>query len=121
MTVAFFGHAQFAKNEEHEQKMLALLDEVIGRGAVDFYLGGIGGFDSFAYDCCKKYKQTHPDARLIFVTPYITENYQREHLQQQRERYDEIIYPEIEDKPLRFAVLAFARLFSLKLLQFAQV
>ena len=105
MTVTFFGHTDFLGTAEYERKMLTLLDEVVGCSAADFYLGGIGGFDSFAYDCCKKYKQTHSNARLIFVTPYMTEDYQRAHLKRQREMYDEIIYPEIEDKPIRFAIL----------------
>lgn len=63
MTVTFFGHTDFFRTAEYERKMLTLLDEVVGCSAADFYLGGIGGFDSFAYDCCKKYKQTHSNAR----------------------------------------------------------
>jgi len=68
------------------------------------YLGGYGEFDSFAYDCCKKYKETHPNISLVFVTPYLTTDYQCNHLQYQETRYDSILYPEIEDKPKRYAI-----------------
>ena len=104
MTITFCGHACFMKTEEYEQKILAFLEETVGDKAADMYLGGYGAFDSFAYDCCKKYKETHPEVSLVFVTPYLTEEYQRNHLEYSKTRYDEIIYPEIEDKPLRFAI-----------------
>ena len=68
------------------------------------YLGDYGEFDGFAYDCCKKFKETHPTVSLVFVTPYLTVQYQKNHLEYQKTRYDSIIYPEIEDKPLRFAI-----------------
>ena len=97
MVVAFCGHAQFFKTEEYEQKILAFLEKKVGDNPVDFYLGGYGSFDSFAYDCCKKYKETHPHASLIFITPYITVNHRLQ-------KYDGIIYPEIENKPLKFAI-----------------
>ena len=40
----------------------------------------------------------------MFITPYITLEYQRNRLEYQRNRYNGIIYPEIEEKPLRFAI-----------------
>ena len=68
------------------------------------YLGGYGGFDNFAYDCCKKFKETHSKVSLVFVTPYLTAEYQKNHLNYQKTRYDAIIYPEIENKPPRYAI-----------------
>lgn len=41
----------------------------------------------------------------FFVTPYVTEEYQKNRLECVKEMYDSIIYPEIEDKPLRFAIV----------------
>jgi uncharacterized phage-like protein YoqJ len=69
------------------------------------YLGGYGGFDDFAYDCCKKYKQTHPGISLVFVTPYLTEAYQKDHLQNQEKRFDYILYPEIENRLPKYAIV----------------
>ena len=105
MVVAFCGHAQFSKTAECEQKILSFLAEKVADRPAHFYLGGYGDFDSFAYDCCKKYKVNHPNVLLIFITPYMTLEYQQNHLRYQKKRYDEIIYPEIEDKPLKFAIV----------------
>ncbi|MBQ9117071.1 MAG: hypothetical protein IJY04_08595 [Clostridia bacterium] len=86
------------------KKKLDLLEKTVGSQYAEMYLGGYGDFDSFAYNCCKKYKQTHPDTLLVFVTPYITVEYQRSTLDYQKLRYDTIIYPEIENRPLKFAI-----------------
>ena len=102
MIVTFCGHTQFSKSEEYEQQILAFLEEKVGDQPADMYLGGYGSFDSFAYDCCKKYKETHPNVSLVFVTPYLTIDYQKNHLDYQKTRYDSILYPEIED--IRFCL-----------------
>lgn len=104
MVVTFCGHAHFSGSEEYEQKILAFLEEKVGDQPADMYLGGYGDFDCFAYDCCNKYKKIHPKVSLIFVTPYLTVEYQKNHLEYQNTRYDSILYPEIEDKPPRFAI-----------------
>ena len=104
MVITFCGHAQFPIAEEYEQKLLAFLEEKIGDNPADFYLGGYGAFDNFAYDCCKKYKKSHPNVSLILITPYMSVEYQRNHLEYQKKQYDEILCPEIEDKPLKFAI-----------------
>ena len=105
MIVTFCGHAQFSKSEEYEKKILTFLEEKVGDQRADMYLGGYGAFDSFAYYCCKKYKETHPNISLVFVTPYLTLDYQKNHLDYQKTKYDSILYPEIEDKPKRFAII----------------
>ena len=104
MIITFCGHSDFIKTTEYEQKMLALLEENVGDQKADFYLGGYGKFDSFAYDCCKKYQETHPRISLIFVTPYLNRKGQNDPLEHNGKRYDAILYPEIEDKPLKFAI-----------------
>ncbi len=104
MIVTFCGHSKFTDTEKIGQRLLNLLEEHVGDGPAEFLLGGYGGFDEFAYRCCKAYQKTHPLIKLIFVTPYITPEYQRNHLEYQKTRYDGIIYPEIEDKPKRFAI-----------------
>ena len=104
MVVTFFGHSDFQATEEYKQRLLAFLEENIGDSAADMYLGGYGNFDAFAYECCKRYQKTHPNVSIYLITPYITPQYQEKHLKYQRELYDGIIYPEIEDKPPRFAI-----------------
>lgn len=54
--------------------------------------------------CGKKYQKTHPNISLAFVIPYLTIEYQKKHLLEKEKIYDTIIYPPIEDKPLKFAI-----------------
>lgn len=100
MIVTFCGHRQYCREKGDEAKVLAFLEEKIGDNIADIYLGGYGNFDHFAYACSKKYKQTHSNVSLLFITPYLREELLKEEMQ----FYDGIIYPEIEDKPLRFAI-----------------
>lgn len=100
--VTFFGHRNFQENAKLRERFFDFL-HVYDNSPVDFYLGGYGNFDSFALRNCKAYQKTNPQARLIYVTPYLgkTLDGHREYLQ---EHYDEILYPPIEDVPLQFAI-----------------
>ena len=102
--MTFCGHSEFDCRKEYEREMLDILEEWVGDKSAQMYLGGYGEFDEFAYRCCKEYKKTHPNVSLIFITPYMTEEYQKKRLRFEKEKYDEVIYPEIENKPLRFAI-----------------
>lgn len=104
MIITFFGHSDFIGTKEYEEKLLSVLEKAVGNKPAQMYLGGYGGFDEFAYSCCKRYKENHPKALLVFVTPYITLEYQKNHLERLKSLYDVILYPEIEDKPKRFAI-----------------
>ena len=104
MKITFCGHSNFISNAEIEQRLLSLLEALVGDKDVEFYLGGYGNFDAFAYHCCKKYKIRHKNASLIFVTPYITPEYQKNHLKNAKALYDMIIYPEIDEKPRKYAL-----------------
>ena len=102
MVITFCGHSQYTGSGEDEHKILSLLGELVGDQYAELYLGGYGSFDAFARLCGKKYQETHPNVKLIFVTPYITVDYQKNH--DSKILYDEIIYPDLEDKPLKFAI-----------------
>ena len=104
MIVTFCGHADFHKTPELESHMLALLKEHVGDTPAEFYLGGYGGFDGFAFEMATRYKIDHPQVSLIFVTPYMSEEYQRNHLTEATARYDAILYPPLEQIPPRFAI-----------------
>lgn len=97
MIVTFCGHSDYISNALDEEKILAILDEQTANTQVDFYLGGYGKFDSFAYFCAKKYKALHPSARLIFITPYYPPR-------ETALKYDDTIYPALEKVPRRFAI-----------------
>ena len=104
MVVTFFDHAQFFRSNENEQKILSFLEETVGNTPVNFYLGGYGDFDELAYTCCKKYKASHPQVSLIFITPYMTTQYRQSQPDNLKRQYDEILFPDLENKPLKFAV-----------------
>ena len=104
MIISFCGHSTYTANASDEEKIIAFLIEKIGDEPAELFLGGYGSFDSFALSCGKKYQKTHPNVKLVFITPYITEDYQKNHLERTKDLYDYSIYPEIEDKPLRFAI-----------------
>lgn len=105
MTITFFDHSNFHKSDENRQKILDYLERTVGDTPAEAFLGGYGDFDELAYDCCKKYKASHPNFSLIFITPYITKDYQKNRLEYVKDRYDGIVYPEIEDKPPKLAIL----------------
>lgn len=98
MIVTFCGHSDFNIQSKHERFLMALFDKLLHDTYVEFYLGGYGQFDSFAFSCAKKFKQTHCNASLIFVSPYIKIN---------RDSciYDDIIYPELENIHPKYAIL----------------
>ena len=104
MIVTFCGHSQYTGSGEDEKKILSLLSELIGDDHAELYLGGYGSFDEFARQCGKKYQESHPNTKLILVTPYITLDHQKNHLDNSKYLYDEILYPNLEDKPLKFAI-----------------
>ena len=104
MIITFCGHSQYTESAEDEKKIISLLTELIGDRDAELYFGGYGSFDSFARKCGKKYQETHQNTKLIFVTPYITIDYQKKHLEHNKDLYDQILYPNLEDKPLKFAI-----------------
>lgn len=106
MVIAFCGHSQYIKNSEDEKLVLAILEKRVANNDVDFLLGEYGGFDSFAYGCAKQFKTFHPQSNLIFVTPYISPEYQKNQIEYRKDRFDMVIYPELENVPPRYRYFA---------------
>ena len=104
MVITFCGHSTFVKTPEIEERLLSILQNQVGDKPTDLFLGGYGSFDSFAWECCRKYQSEHPQVKLVLITAYMTIEHQKNYLAYQKDYYDAIIYPEIEDKPLKFAI-----------------
>ncbi len=104
MIITFCGHSTYLSNFEDEEQLLKLLEIVACGNQVDFYLGGYGNFNNFALNCAIKYKQQCNNAKIFFITPYLDEwlNKRKNIL---KEKYDEIIYPELEHVPKKFAII----------------
>ena len=105
MIITFCGHSDYTVSKEDEQKIISFLEEIVGDTPAELFLGGYGSFDEFARRCAEKYRKTHPNVRLVFVTPYLTPEYQKNQLSYAQKLYDGVVYPELERTPAKFAVL----------------
>ena len=79
------------------KKLRVVIEELISRGATEFYLGGYGGFDSLAASTVRSLKASHPNIRLILVIPYLNREYDSK-------AYDELLYPPLENVLPRYAI-----------------
>ncbi len=100
MIVTFCGHSDFTPSIAMEEKLLAILETNVGDEKTDFFLGGYGNFDSFAFKMGKIYQKTHPNVSLVYVTPYFCDP----HLKEKAQAYDSILYPPLENVPPKFAI-----------------
>ena len=104
MIVSFCGHSDFSFDENDLENKIFNIFESFGKKPITFYLGLCGKFDWFVYKCCKKWQATHPNCRLVFVSPYRDNKY----LKEQAEYFpvDEVaLFDGIEKTPPKFAIL----------------
>lgn len=104
MIITFCGHSDYTSKLQDEKDLFNLIEKVSQGNKVDFYLGGYGNFDKFALKCAKKYKEKYQNTKIIFITPYV-DNWLNSRKDIIYKNYDEIIYPEIENVPKKFAIL----------------
>lgn len=105
VNITFIGHAKLQYNQKVEDKLLEVLEDAIEYEDVTFYMGLNGNFDMLVKKCCMQYKKKHKNAKLIFVTPYIDEAY-LSNLKYLIKDFDEVIYPDLENVPKRYAICA---------------
>jgi uncharacterized phage-like protein YoqJ len=106
MIITFCGHSDYVPNSSDEQIVMEILDNRVKDTCNEFFLGEYGGFDSFAYRCAKKFKQCYSNSKLVFITPYISSEYQSKYIKEYgKDRFDLVIYPELEKIPPKFAIL----------------
>ena len=101
MVITFCGHSKYEGTAEDEIKILKLLNQKAGNSSVEFFLGGYGGFDWFAYRCAKKFQKEHEEAKVIWITPYLNSSLSDD----KKNRFDLIVYPELEKIPLKYAIV----------------
>ncbi len=102
MIITFCGHSDFNKNEKIHSQIVCYLKSLAEHNKIDFYLGNYGAFDFFAESCCLTIKSLYSHVKLIFVTPYQDEIYLKS--KTLYHHFDEIIYPEIERVPKKYAI-----------------
>jgi uncharacterized phage-like protein YoqJ len=103
MTITFCGHSNFSFDNTVKEKLRELLlQEIRKNPACKFYLGGYGDFDSLCLNILKEMKADFPTIELLFITPYLDDNYSK--LETAKLYYDGIIYPPLENVPRRFCI-----------------
>ena len=103
MIITFCGHREIPNREALIEGILSAIAENAKGKDATFYLGGYGDFDAMALRACLLYKETHPSARVVFVTPYLSEEYLKNR-DYRLKNFDDILYPEIEKTPMKFAI-----------------
>ena len=104
MIISFCGHSAYKEQKEHEKMVLKILNERVGNTNCEFFLGEYGNFDKFAYRCAKNFCANHTNSKLVFITPYASLNHKKMDIQNIEERFDDIVYPSLENVPLRYAI-----------------
>ena len=104
MIIIFCGHSNclFSDEEKEELKQL-LIKEIRKNPTSKFYLGGYGDFDSLCLRTLRELKTDLPDIELLFITPYLDNNYSK--LELAKYHYDDVIFPPLESVPRKFAIL----------------
>ena len=104
MIITFCGHSNCLFLDEEKKKLKQLLIKEIRKNPTcKFYLGGYGDFDSLCLQTLRELKTDFPDIELLFITPYLDNNYSK--LELAKYYYDDIIFPPIENVPRKFAIL----------------
>lgn len=110
MIVTFCGHRNLCDNTINKRLTDTItklfLKAMIDNLPISFYCGGYGEFDYLTENVIDKVRCYFPNTRCekVFVTPYITQSYQYRNEQMKR-RFDDIIYPPIENVPYKYAII----------------
>ena len=107
MIISFVGHSfVFSSSRVKEIVKELMKNNIIDVKKVSCYLGGYGDFDQICACACKELKQEYNSIETVYVTPYIGLSVQ-EKIKEIRSGglYDTVIYPPIENVPLKFAII----------------
>ncbi len=104
MIITFCGHSNYLFDEKEKEKLeQILITEIRKNPTCKFYLGGYGDFDEMCLQTLRKLKREFPNIELLFITPYLDENYSK--LELAKYYYDAVIFPPIERVPRMIAIL----------------
>ena len=103
----FAGHAEIEINEKNLIKS-RLKNEIVNlienQGVTAFYNGGKGQFDLLCAECINELRNDYPFIKSYLILAYIPGKRSQFGIDFYK-RFDDIIYPEIEKTPLKFAVI----------------
>ena len=102
---SFIGHKDlFITELLLENIRNTLIDLIENKNIKDFYCGGYGNFDNTIASLLKELKSTY-DIKSYFITAYINPLVEKKLKYIVRcNIFDEIIYPELENTPLKYAI-----------------
>ena len=106
MIIAFFGHRKLLNiGDLFEVVKQTILLNISKNETVEFYCGGYGDFDNLCLNACNEIKKEQEKCETVFITPYISEIQQRKIKELiSANLYDSVIYPPLENVPLKFAI-----------------
>ncbi len=106
MIITFIGHRTlYNRNDLYEKVSETIFERATHSETVSFYCGGYGEFDQLCARVSRSVKETKPNSEVVFITPYITESQQKNLRDLLKSNlYDAIIYPPLENVPLKFAI-----------------
>ena len=106
MVITFVGHSSVASVEDVKKRVKEQMKNYINTcESLICYLGGYGEFDEICANVFRDLKCKDRSIQLVYVTPYISLSEQKRIKDmKQYELYDEVLYPPIENTPLKFAI-----------------
>ena len=106
-TVSFFGHRDFSKHFEYEEKIKQIITNLLReKEYVEFLVGRSGEFDLFVASVIRRVRNEHGcnNCALTLVLPYVTAEY-RDNEEGFLNYYDEIeICPDSEKAHFKSAI-----------------
>ena len=100
----FFGHRYVSLSKEQEEKLKQIIIDLIqNHNVTNFWVGGMGDFDSIASKTIRNLKKDFPHIKLEYALAYIPTN--KENYEDLKRHYDSVFCPQgIELGPPRFAI-----------------
>ena len=99
MIITFFGHKTITSLDGLLEKIRQVIDyNIVPAEKTVFYCGGLGDFDNLCAKVCFGLKENNKNCEVLLITPYINVS------KNNSKQYDGIIYPPLENVPLKFAI-----------------
>lgn len=100
----FFGHRSvYDKDGSLFESLVGETERLIEKGFNEFIFGGYGDFDSLAYKAVNVLKTKYLYIKTVYVQAYYKSK--DESAEIIRKLYDTVIYPDIEGKPKKLAII----------------
>lgn len=99
-SVTFCGHSEVHDIDSIRRQLTDTVQKCIDDGAVQFYLGGYGGFDKLAASVVRSFKKSYPHIVSTLVLAYPDRKIDELDMM----LYDDTVYPPLENVIRRYAI-----------------